>query len=115
MRLRLFLSASLLGGAGGFLGSVAGAAFGAESLFVGGFLGGVLVAPVTAGIAIRRNWISQDRFWPTAAGAALGFVAAAIVAVNTLSSPIGPVLSTSLTGLGALVGASWRARPSVAR
>jgi hypothetical protein len=38
-------------------------------------------------------------------GAALGFIAAATVAVNTLSSPIGPVFSTALIGVGALVGA----------
>jgi hypothetical protein len=52
--------------------------------------------------------------WPTAAGAALGFLAAAWIATHTLGSPIGPILSTTLIGLGALVGAGkqWRANDS---
>jgi hypothetical protein len=39
-------------------------------------------------------------------GAALGFLASALVAVNTLSSPIGPILGTTLTGIGALIGSN---------
>ena len=81
----------LLGGLGGFLGSIAGAAVGGKTaLFVGGFVGGIAIAPFSARLALWRHWI--------------GFVAAALVAINTLSSPIGPVLSTLLTGVGAFVG-----------
>ena len=35
-RVRLFVTATLLGGLGGFLGSIAGAAAGKRALFVGG-------------------------------------------------------------------------------
>lgn len=101
-RLYLFVIASLLGGFGGLVGSIAGGALG--SLFVGGFVGGVLVAPLGAGLARWRGWIERSDFWPTSVGAALGFLAAATVAVNTLSSPVGPITSTALTGLGALLG-----------
>jgi hypothetical protein len=95
-----------LGGLGGFLGSIAGAAFGGKTaLFVGGFVGGIAIAPFSARLALWRHWIEAHQYWPTAIGAALGFVAAALVAVNTLSSPIGPILSTLLTGVGALLGA----------
>src|SRR5262245_2627864 len=104
----LFVTACVIGGLGGFAGSVVGGAFGKPSLFAGGFVGGVLVAPITAWIARRRKWISMTAFWPTAAGAAIGFLAAATVAVNTLSSPIGPVLSTVLIGLGAVAGSRIR-------
>jgi hypothetical protein len=106
MRLRFFVTSCFLGGLGGFLGSVLGAMLGQPALFVGGFLGGVLIAPLSAKIALWRRWIGPTQYWPTTFGAALGFVAAAFVAVNTLSSPVGPMVSTTLTGIGALVG-SW--------
>jgi hypothetical protein len=106
-RARLFVTACLLGGVGGFLGSVAGAAFGQRALFVGGFIGGIVIAPVSATVAVWRGWIEPARFWPLAIGAALGFAAAATIAVNTLSSPVGPVLSTLLIGAGALVGSRF--------
>ncbi len=104
----LFIVASVIGGLGGFLGSVLGNAFGREGLFVGGFIGGALLAPVTAWVARWRRWIEPSQVWPVAAGAGVGFLAAATLAVNTLSSPIGPLIATTLTGLGALAGARMR-------
>ena len=104
MLFRFFIATCLLGGFGGFVGSVIGGAFGQRFLFVGGVLGGILIAPMSAQLALWRGWIASRQFWPTAAGAALGFCAAALVAVNTLSSPVGPVLSTVLIGIGAVVG-----------
>jgi hypothetical protein len=104
-RFWLFITAILLGGFGGFLGSVLGSGIGKGALFAGGFIGGVAVAPLTAIVARKRRWIDHTRFWYVAAGAALGFIAAATIAVNTLSSPVGPVLATTLIGLGALAGA----------
>ena len=106
-QVRLFVSACLLGGFGGFLGSVLGGAFGPRALFIGGFIGGVAIAPVMARLALWRRWIAPRQYWPTAAGGAVGFIAAALVAVNTLSSPVGPVLSTALTGIGALLGSRF--------
>jgi len=107
-RFALFVTATVIGGIGGFVGSVLGNAFGA--LFAGGFIGGVAVAPVTAWVAKWRGWIDGPRFWPVAGGAAIGFLAAATLAVNTLSSPVGPVIASTLTGLGALAGARFGAR-----
>lgn len=104
MRLKLLVTACVLGGLGGLLGSVAGASFGQRSLLVGGFLGGILIAPLSARVALWRHWIDRPQYWPTTIGTALGFAAAALVAVNTLSSPIGPIVSTTLTGIGALIG-----------
>jgi len=103
--LRLFLVACIVGGVGGFIGSVVGSAFGKEALFAGGFLGGVAVAPLSARIARWRRWIEPRQYWPTTAGAAVGFIVTATIAVNTLSSPVGPILAASLTGIGAIVGA----------
>lgn len=106
----LFITASILGGLGGFLGSVAGNALGRGGLLAGGFIGGVLLAPLSAWLARKRGWIDASRVLPVAAGAALGFLAAATLAVNTLSSPIGPIIATTLTGLGAIAGARLGAR-----
>ncbi len=115
MRFRFFITMCLLGGIGGFLGSVVGGFFGSRALFIGGFIGGCLIAPVSARLALSRRWIAPSQYWTTALGAALGFIAAAIVAVNTLSSPIGPVLSTALIGVGALVGSRRRRETAPAR
>ena len=57
-----------------------------------------------------RDRIAAQQFTATTIGAMLGFLAAAGIAVNTLSSPIGPILSSGLTGLGALIGARLSAR-----
>ena len=103
----LFITATALGGLGGFVGSVLGGGLGRDALFLGGFIGGVLMAPVTAWLSRKRGWIEGRQFWPVAGGAAIGFLAAATLAVNTLSSPVGPLIATTLTGLGALAGARF--------
>ena len=100
----LFLVACALGGIGGALGSMAGNAFGKSGLWAGGILGGLLASMLVARIALWRRWIVRSQFWPTVLGAAVGFLLACAVAVNTLSSPIGPLMSTLLIGAGALVG-----------
>ncbi len=103
----LFVAATVLGGIGGFAGSVLGSGLGRNALFAGGFIGGVVLAPVTGWLAARRGWIDARQRWAVAAGAAVGFLAAATLAINTLSSPVGPVIATTLTGAGALLGARF--------
>jgi hypothetical protein len=100
----LFLVACALGGLGGAVGSMVGHAFGDRGLWAGGILGGILASILVARIALWRRWIAQSQFLLTALGTAIGFVVAAAVAVNTLSSPVGPVMSTLLIGGGALLG-----------
>lgn len=101
----LFLLMCVLGGAGGALGSMAGNSLGRGGVFVGGFVGGVALVFVAAYIAVGRGWISREqRFW-TVAGGTLGFGVAALVTLSTLSSPAGPILSTLMIGMGALLGA----------
>ena len=103
-RAALFLVACALGGLGGALGSIVGNAFGKGGLWAGGILGGLLASMLIARIALWRRWIVRSQFWPTVVGAAVGFLVACAVAVNTLSSPIGPVLSTLLIGAGTVLG-----------
>jgi hypothetical protein len=107
-QLALFVTATVVGGLGGLVGSILGNAF--DALFAGGFIGGVALSPLTAWIGVKRGWINADRFFRVTAGAAIGFLAAATLAINTLSSPVGPVVATTLTGLGALAGARLGAK-----
>ena len=107
---RVFVLLIAAGGAGGFAGSVVGAALGPNALFAGGFLGGLMSSPLAAVLAGRLRWIEAAEVKGTAIGAALGFVVAATVAISTLSTPWGALLSPLLIGVGGLVGGRPRAR-----
>ena len=113
--IRLFLLFVMAGGAGGLIGSIGGAAFGRRALFVGGLVGGLIASAGAALLAGRLAWVEAAHVKGAALGAALGFIAATTVAVNTLSSPVGPVLSTGLIGLGGLVGSHLSARATARR
>jgi fructose-specific phosphotransferase system IIC component len=110
-RTALFLVACALGGLGGALGSMVGHSFGKVGLWAGGILGGFLASMLIARIALWRRWIRRSQYWPTVLGTAVGFLLACAVAVNTLSNPIGPIMSTLLIGVGAVLG-SIRATPA---
>ena len=101
----LFLVCTILGGLGGAIGSMGGNAFGSPGLYAGGIIGGLVGAVLGVRIAVAAKWINREAFGAAALGAAIGFLAAALIAVNTLSSPVGPFLSSLLIGLGALLGA----------
>lgn len=107
-KLLLFLLSCLLGGLGGALGSIVGHAAGQTGLWVGGTIGGLLGSIAAVAVARARHWILDAQFLPAAFGASIGFLIAAAIAVYTLSSPLGPVVSTTLIGTGALVGATRR-------
>jgi hypothetical protein len=108
--MRAFLLLVGGGGLGGFLGSVIGAALGDKpALFAGGVIGGLIVSPAAAWLAARLRWIEPASVTGAAIGATVGFAAAVAVAVNTLSSPVGPVLSPLLVGAGGLLGAKIQA------
>jgi hypothetical protein len=104
MWVKLFVVFTILSGFCAAAGSILGHAAGDKGLWVGGIVGGLVGALGAAAIARWRRWITPHQFWGTALGGMLGFVAAALVAVNTLSSATGPILSTLLIGTGALLG-----------
>jgi hypothetical protein len=103
-RVALFFVACVLGGAGGALGSIVGHAFGKSGLWAGGILGGLVASMLIAKIALWRHWIGRSQFWRTVLGTAAGFGVACAIVVNTLSSPVGPIMSTLLIGAGAVLG-----------
>ena len=93
-------------------GSAAGRALGHRGLFVGALFGGVLGSCAAAFLGGRFRWIPAPAIKATALGTVVGFLLAAAIAINTLQSPVGPVLSTLLIGLGGLAGLRF-ARPSL--
>ena len=101
---RLFLLLMFAGGAGGLVGSIIGAGAGRQFIFVGGVIGGLITTSCSALIAGRLRWIDRGAVSATAAGGAIGFLAAVAIAVNTLHSPVGPISSTLLIGTGGLFG-----------
>ena len=103
----LFLVSTAVTGAFAAIGSMVGHFFGSHlGVILGGVFGGLFGAVFSARIAVRMRWIAHEDFYPTTFGAEIGFLAAVIIAMKTLSSPIGPILSSLLIGIGALVG-SW--------
>ncbi len=100
----LFLVTWLLGGAGAVVGSMIGGAFGDHPLFIGALLGGMLAIVGAVRLAEWRNWIARPSRMRVTVGAILGFIVAAAIATRTLSSPIGPALSSLLVGVGAVLG-----------
>jgi len=111
--LLLFLSGCILPGVGGAVGSIVGHRFGTSGLWVGGVAGGLLGSVAVAWMATRAGWIPAARRTGTALGTAVGFLVAAAIATNTLSSPVGPILSTLVAGVGAVVGSrQFGSRPA---
>ena len=106
----MFLAMWIFGGVGAAVGSMVGHAFGSRGLFIGGIVGGLLAVALIAQFATWRGWISKSQRGMTTLGGALGFLLAATIATRTLSSPIGPILSSLLIGVGALLGAAVGAR-----
>ena len=99
-RIYLFFASCLLAGIGGAVGSIIGNGLGGMGRWIGGILGGLLGATSAAVLSRALGWIMPIQVRATATGAALGFLIAAPIAVNTLSSPIGPIFSTVLVGVG---------------
>jgi len=107
-RVFLFITATILSGAAALGGSIAGNAFGKTGLWIGGVLGGLVGASISSWLAAKLGWIANSQRARTTIGSAIGFLLAAAIAVNTLSSPVGPITSTLLVGLGAVIGAGKR-------
>jgi hypothetical protein len=111
--LLLFLLVCFLSGVAAFLGSILGHALGKTGLYAGAILGGMLGVGVAAKIAVKRQMLDPKQFWPATIGGILGFLLAAIIATNNLSTPVVPLASILLIGLGAVLGAGTRQGKSI--
>ena len=104
-RVFLFITAALLCGFGGMFGSIAGHGLAHDpGLIFGGVIGVLIAAYVTVWLAAAARWITREQRRSTLVGTAVGSVIASLIATHTLSSPVGPILSTLLAGVGALLG-----------
>jgi hypothetical protein len=84
---------------------MAGHGLGRGGLLAGGFVVGMLFCVAGGFIGERLHWIKRSqRLWVVLGGVA-GFALACMVALSTLSTPMGPILSTLLIGSGAVLGA----------
>jgi hypothetical protein len=109
----LLVLTCFLGGLGAFVGSAVGHAAGETALYVGAVIGGIAGVFAATKIALARKILSQKRFWPATIGGVLGFLLAAIIATNNMSSPFVPLLSILLIGFGAVFGAASRHGKSI--
>jgi hypothetical protein len=106
--LLLFVLTCFLGGVGTFIGSILGHALGKSALFAGAIIGGIVGVVAATMIARSRGILGIKRFWPATIGGILGLILAAIIATNHLDTPVVPLGSILLIGLGAVFGAASR-------
>ena len=110
----LFVLVCFIAGVALFLGSVLGNAAGKTGLYAGAIIGGILGVAVATRIAVRRKILGPKRMWPATVGGWLGLILAAEIATRNLSTPIVPLASILLIGLGAIFGAASRHGKSIA-
>jgi O-antigen/teichoic acid export membrane protein len=99
---------SFLAGLFGFLASVLGHFVGGHGVSAAGLIGGAIGVFAGTQIARRRGILSAKRYLPATIGGLLGLILAAIIAVNHLHTPVIPIASILLIGLGAAFGAASR-------
>lgn len=105
----LFVMVCLLAGIGLFLGSVLGHGIAKTTgTNVGAIIGGIIGVVAATKIAVARKILGTKRFWPSTIGGILGLILATIIALNHMETPIVPLASILLIGLGALFGAGSR-------
>jgi hypothetical protein len=103
-RIWLFLLVCVFNGALALIGSILGNFFGKTGLFAGAVLGG-LIGVALAGLAARRlRLIDEGGYTRTVIGGSIGFAVACLIATSNLHTPIIPLLSEALVGLGAVIG-----------
>jgi hypothetical protein len=100
----LFLIVCGLAGVCIFLGSVLGHSLGKVGLFSGALIGGIIGVAVAVWLATRFGLLDRTNSGVTFLGGVVGFILAAVIAVNNLHGPLIPMVSVGLIGLGALVG-----------
>src|SRR5258707_10326286 len=77
---------------------------GGRGLIVGALIGGLVALYGATALAQRLRLIAPRQRVGTLLGGTIGFLLAALIAVRTASSPVGPILSSVLVGLGGLAG-----------
>jgi len=99
----LFLFVSGSTGAAAVLGSVLGAAANHVGLFIGALFSGLIGVWVGVRLSKTLRFIEASDIRPGILGGGIGFLLMAPLAAANAHTPIIPVLSVGIVGLGALV------------
>jgi peptidoglycan/LPS O-acetylase OafA/YrhL len=110
----LFLLMCGFAGVATFLGSVVGHFLGTTGVFAGAISGGIVGVFVAARVAVSRQILGPKRFAGATIGGVLGLILAAEIATHNMSTPLVPLASILLIGLGAVFGAASRHGKSIA-
>ncbi len=108
-QLRVILVTWALAGLGAGLGIGLGRWFGRQAVFLGAMVGATLAILYAMKLLVSIHWFDGDRRRGGTIGALCGLALAAPLASMNLDSPVLVVLVASITGVGVLAGAGWRA------
>ena len=100
----LFLIVCGVAGVCIILGSMLGHSLGKVGLFSGALIGGIVGVAIAVWLTARLRLLDRRHSGVTFLGGAVGFIIAAVIAVNNLQGPLIPMASVGLIGLGALIG-----------
>jgi hypothetical protein len=104
----IFVLVSVSSGIFAVIGSILGGSlFGQMGLFIGALVLGILSVVVNTLILYRVRWIGLPELYRSMTGGVIGFLLAAVLAVSgsrAFNSPVVPVLSVMLVGIGVLLG-----------
>ena len=103
----LFLIVCFLSGVGTLVGSVLGHSLGGNGLFLGAMVGGSLGVFASTWFAIRLHLIERASYGAVSGSSFVGFILASILTVTNLHTPIIPLVSIALIGLGAIAGNTY--------
>ena len=108
----VFVVTWTLTGLGAIIGSVLSHGAGKPGLLAGAVLGGVLGIGTAVVVLGKLQWLAPGDRRGAFVGGIVGFAVAAPIAVSNLHTPIIPILTCALTGLGLLLGVrvarGWR-------
>jgi hypothetical protein len=102
--LLFFLTVCGLAGFCIVLGSVLGHSLGRLGLFTGAVIGGIAGVAAAVWLTARLRLLDRASFKVTFLSGVVGFIIAAVIAVNNLHGPLVPIASVALIGVGALIG-----------
>ncbi len=108
----VFLATWVLAGLGAVVGSILGSAAGKPGLFAGAGVGGVFGVGAAVVVFTKVQWLASEDRGGAFVGGIVGFAVAAPFAVTNLHTPMTPVLTCALAGVGLLLGVGvvrgWR-------
>ena len=106
--LKLFVGGCFLCGIFTFLGSVIGNGISQKGLFAGAIVGGVLGVFVLTFIFAKLKVVHRKSIIPTITWGTMAFGTASLFAVTNLNTPVIPLLSVVLVGLGCVIGSAFQ-------